>query len=194
MAAFQIVAVGTSLGGFRALQTLLGGLPKDFPLPVAIVQHRSHEESEILAPMLSTNTVLPVIEVEDKEEIQAGHVYLCPPNYHLLVEDGHFALSTDAPVMYARPSIDVLFESAAESMGEGVVGVLMTGMSRDGAAGLTRIKECGGIAIVQDPESAEGQMMPRAAISSVAVDRVLPLQEIAPFLVELCASEAQPRI
>jgi two-component system chemotaxis response regulator CheB len=187
--AFQLVAVGTSLGGFTALKTLLGALPKDFPLPVAVVQHRSHEESEVFAPLLSQETELTVLEVEDKQEIQGGHVYVCPPNYHLLIDERHFALSTDAPVMYARPSIDVLFESAAENFGDSVVGVLLTGMSRDGVAGLNRIKQCGGMVIVQDPESAEGQTMPRAAISAVAVDKVLPLQEIAPFLVELCAGE-----
>jgi two-component system, chemotaxis family, protein-glutamate methylesterase/glutaminase len=187
--AFQLVAVGTSLGGFTALKTVLGALPKDFPLPVAVVQHRSHEESEVFAPLLSQETELTVLEVEDKQEIQGGHVYVCPPNYHLLIDERHFALSTDAPVMYARPSIDVLFESAAENYGDSVVGVLLTGMSRDGVAGLNRIKQCGGMVIVQDPESAEGQTMPRAAISAVTVDKVLPLQEIAPFLVELCAGE-----
>jgi two-component system chemotaxis response regulator CheB len=158
-------------------------------VPVAVVQHRSSEESEVFTPLLSQETALTVIEVEDKEEIQGGHVYVCPPNYHLLVDGGHFALSTDAPVQYARPSIDVLFESAAESMGEGVVGVLLTGMGRDGTEGLKKIKQRGGIAIVQDPDSAEGQPMPRAAISSVAVDKILPLPQIAPFLVELCAGE-----
>ena len=183
------MAVGTSLGGFNALKTLLGGLSKDFPLPVAVVQHRSYEESEVFAPLLASHMQLPVIEVEDKQEIREGHIYVCPSNYHLLVDRGHFALSTDAPVAYARPSIDVLFESAADVYGRGVVGVLLTGMNRDGAAGLKRIKECGGFTIVQDPETAEGQMMPRAAIESLQVDRILPLNEIAPFLVELCAGQ-----
>lgn len=184
---YQIVAVGTSRGGFQALTVLLGGLPNDFPLPVAVVQHRSHEDSEDLAPLIRSYVRLPVIEVEDKEELKGGHIYVCPSNYHLLVERGYFALSTDAPVTYARPSIDVLFESAADSYGEGVVGVLLTGMGRDGATGLTKIKERGGLAIVQDPKSAESQSMPEAAISSVAVDRVLPLGDIAPFLVDVCA-------
>jgi two-component system chemotaxis response regulator CheB len=185
---FQIVAVGTSLGGFHALATVLGGLPKDFALPIAVVQHR-HEDSDSLASLLGNHVQLPVIEVDDKETIREGHIYICPPNYHLLVEDGHFALSTDAPVLYARPSIDVLFETAAEMFHEGVVGVLLTGMSKDGTAGLNRIKELGGYAIVQDPTAAEGYIMPKAAIDSVAVDRILPLEEIAPFLTTLCAGQ-----
>lgn len=186
---FQIVAVGTSLGGFQALKTLLGGLPKDFPLPVVVVQHRSPEDSEAFAPLMAGHTLLPLVEIEDKEVLLAGHVYMCPSNYHVLVDETHLALSTDAPVSYARPSIDVLFESAAEAFREGTIGVLLTGMSRDGTAGLARIKECGGLAIVQDPATAEGQMMPRTAISSGVADKVLPLSEIAPFLVELCAGE-----
>ena len=183
---FRFIAVGTSLGGFQALRTLLGGLPKDFPLPLAVVQHRSYEDSEAFAPLLAAQIQLPVIEVEDKEEIKEGHVYVSPSNYHLMVDGHHFALSTEAPVLHARPSIDILFESAAESFRDGVIGVLLTGMSRDGTAGLKRIKEYGGYAVVQDPAAAEGQVMPQAAISSVAIDKVLPLEEIAPFLTALC--------
>src|SRR5207253_6034672 len=126
--------------------------------------------SEAFAPLLADQTHLPVIEVEDKEEIKEGHVYVCPSNYHLMVDGNHFALSTDAPVLHARPSIDILFESAAESFHDGVIGVLLTGMSKDGTAGLKRIKEYGGYAIVQDPAAAEGHLMPQAAISSVAID------------------------
>ncbi len=186
---FQIVAVGTSLGGFEALKTLLGGLSKDFPLAVVVVQHRSHEDSEALAPLLANHTALPVIEIEDKQELLGGQIFVCPSNYHVLVEGTHLALSTDAPVSYARPSVDVLFESAAETFHDGVIGVLLTGMSRDGTAGLRKIKEYGGMAVVQDPATAEGQMMPRTAISSVSVDKVLPLHEIAAFLVEACAGQ-----
>ena len=188
MKPFRIVTVGTSLGGFEALAVVLSGLPKSFPVPVAVVQHRSVEDSEGIVPLLSSRTDLKVEEVEDKTEFKTGHVYVGPPNYHLLVEVNHFSLSTDPPVMFARPSIDVLFESAADSYQNGVVAVLLTGMSRDGSAGAARIKECGGVVVVQDPKSAEGSMMPAAAMSSVAVDKVLPLPEIAPYLVELCAN------
>jgi two-component system, chemotaxis family, protein-glutamate methylesterase/glutaminase len=185
----QIVAVGTSLGGFEALRTVLGALPPDFPSAVAVVQHRSGEDSDGMLALLAPHITLPIVEVEDKDQIVPGYVYLSPANYHLIAERGYFSLSADQPVLYARPSIDVLFESAAESFGERTIGVLLTGMSRDGTAGLARIKERGGVAIVQDPASAEGHTMPQSAIASVAVDRVLPLAEIAPFLVELCAGQ-----
>lgn len=185
----SMVAVGTSLGGFEALKTVLGGLPPAFPAAVTVVQHRSGEDSEGLIPLLAPYVALPLVEVEDKDEIRGGYIYLSPANYHLVVERGYFSLSTDSPVMYARPSIDVLFETAADSFGEGLVGVLLTGMSRDGSAGLAKIKERGGFAVVQDPATAEGSAMPEFAIGSVAVDKVLPLAEIAPFLVELCAGQ-----
>jgi two-component system chemotaxis response regulator CheB len=189
MTPFEMVAVGTSLGGFEALKEVLGNLPQDFPAPIAIVQHRSSEDSETLLRLLAAHTRLPIFEVEDKDDIVSGCVYLSPANYHLIVERGRFALSADGPVMYARPSIDVLFESVADAFGPRAIGVLLTGMSRDGTAGLLRIKERGGVVVVQDPASADGPTMPRSAIASVAVDRVLPLQEIAPFLVELCVPQ-----
>jgi two-component system chemotaxis response regulator CheB len=191
MTLFEMVAVGTSLGGFEALKEVLGNLPEDFPAPIAIVQHRSGEDSGGMIRLLAAHTRLPVFEVEDKDEIVSGCVYLSPANYHLIVERGRFALSADQPVMYARPSIDVLFESVADSFGPRAIGVLLTGMSRDGTAGLLRIKERGGLAVVQDPVSAEGPTMPSSAIASVAVDRILPLRDIAPFLVELCVPQGR---
>jgi two-component system chemotaxis response regulator CheB len=171
------------------LKTVLGGLPEDFPATVAVVQHRSGEDSEGMLRLMEPYVRLPLVEVEDKDQIVGGHVFLSPANYHLVAESGYFSLSADSPVMNARPSIDVLFESVAETFGQRAIGVLLTGMSRDGTAGLARIKERGGFAVVQDPESAEGRTMPQSAITSVAVDRVLPLAEIAPFLVELCAGQ-----
>jgi two-component system, chemotaxis family, protein-glutamate methylesterase/glutaminase len=186
--AAQFVAIGTSLGGFQALKTLLGALPKDFPLPVGVIQHRSCEDSEAFAPLLAGQTKLPVIEVDDKMEIKEGYVYVCPSNYHMLVDGRHFALSTDAPVLHARPSIDVFFESVGQTFREGAVGVLLTGMSQDGTIGLARIKECGGVVVVQNPAAAEGRIMPEAAIASVEVDKILLLEEIAPFLKTLCCT------
>ena len=187
--AFRFVAIGTSRGGFDALKILLGALPKDFPLPIGVVQHRSSEDSEGFAPLLANYTQMPVQEVDDKEMISEGHIYVCPSNYHLLIDGNHFALSIDAPILHARPSIDLFFESAAESFHEAVIGVLLTGMSKDGAAGLQTIKEQGGYAIVQDPEAAEGYLMPAAAIAAGPVDKVLLIEDIAPLLKELCAGQ-----
>jgi len=121
--------------------------------------------------------------VEDKDLIAAGRVYLAPPDYHVLVEKGRFALSTDEPVHHARPSIDVLFESAADAYTTGVIGVILTGMSSDGALGAARIKARGGLIVIQDPDTAEGKVMPRAAMAQCDAHHLLALAEIGPFLV-----------
>ncbi|MCK6587987.1 MAG: chemotaxis protein CheB [Polyangiaceae bacterium] len=178
----EIVVVGTSLGGLAALEILLSGLPREFPLPIAIVQHRGVESDDTLILLLQVHSALPVLEPDDKDPIEGGRVYIAPAGYHLLVDRGSFALSTDGKVCYARPSIDVLFDSAAESYKSGVIGVVLTGASRDGSEGLARIKERGGFAVVQDPKGAEAPTMPEAAIARVKVDRILPLPEIAPLL------------
>ena len=187
----RIVVMGASLGGLRALETVLAGLPQQFPLPVVIVQHRKTDAEETLVALLEQHCGLPVSEAEDKLEICPGQVYLAPGDYHLLVEDGSFALSTEEPVHFARPSIDMLFESAAETCGRGVIGVVLTGTGNDGALGLARIKQRGGLTVVQEPESADSDGMPKAAVAASAVDRVLPLDEIGPFLVETCCSLAE---
>jgi len=186
---FRIVVAGSSLGGFHALKTVLYGLPKDFLLPVVVVQHRSFEDSELFAPLLAAYVSLPVVEIDDKQEIKAGQIFVGPSNYHILFDGNHLALSTEGPVSQARPSIDVLFESAAETFREGVLGVLLTGMTRDGAAGLKRIKECGGFTVVQDPLSVEGRSMPDGTINFAIADKVLPLEEIAAFLVDLSVGQ-----
>lgn len=180
----QLVVVGTSLGGMRALEIVLRGLMPDFPLPIAVVQHRGTDAGaqSQLAMLLQTHCALPVGEAEDKEPIVGGRVYLAPPDYHLLVDDNHFALSTDERVSYARPSIDVLFESAAEVYRRAVVAVLLTGASSDGTRGAKRVRERGGKVVAQDPRTAESPVMPQAAIHAGAVDAVLPLGEIAPYL------------
>ena len=182
---YEMIVVGASLGGFHALEHLLGGLPQDFPLPVAIVQHRSSDSDDLLAILLKRKSNLPVTEAEDKQRIVPGQIYIAPANYHLLVEERHFALSTQSPVEFARPSIDVLFESAADAFRERVVAVLLTGSNKDGAQGMARIKECGGLTLVQDPASAESVRMPEAAIEASEIDRVLPLSEIAGFLIDI---------
>ena len=178
--------IGTSLGGLAALKAVLGGLAADFAVPIAVVQHRHRESDQILGEVLRQSLRLPLTEVEDKDTIEPGHVYLAPPDYHLLVELGHFALSTDEPVLYARPSIDVLFEAAADTYGEHTIGVVLTGANYDGAKGLARIQAAGGRAIVQDPNTAEGRVMPAAAIAAVPQAVVLPLSAIAAYLTLHC--------
>lgn len=183
---FKIVVIGTSLGGLSALKILLVNLPADFPVPIAIVQHRHKEGSNTLKELLQESTSLLIREVEDKDEILPRHIYLAPADYHLLVELGHFALSTDELVSYARPSIDVLFESAADIYTEQVIGVILTGANQDGVQGLKKIKARGGLAIVQEPATAESCVMPQAAISAIAVDWILTLKDIASQMVKLC--------
>lgn len=136
---------------------------------------------------LQQQSLLPVVEAEDKQAIVPGQVYLAPADYHLLVEPGHFALSTEAPVTFARPSIDVLFESAADAYGERVIGVILTGASHDGAQGLAKIVSNGGLAIVQEPSEAV-RTMPEAAIAAVTTAKILPLSEIASLLINFCSS------
>lgn len=183
---YELVVVGASLGGVHALGALLGGLPDDFPAPLAIVQHRSKETDGTLQAVLQRMSALPVCEVVDKQPLNGRCAYVAPADYHLLIDRGSFALSTEGPVLYARPSIDVLFESAADTYGASVVGVILTGASADGAHGLAMIKAAGGLALVQDPTTAECRVMPEAAIAHTGVDRVLPLDDIAPTLMRLC--------
>lgn len=183
--AYEIIVVGTSTGGLKALQILLSGLSAEFPLPIAIVQHRGQDSDSALCEFLSQSSNLPVSEPEDKEPLLRGHAYLAPRDYHMLIENGSFALTTDRPVAYARPSIDVLFESAADEYQERAIGVILTGANQDGTHGLWKIKSRGGLALVEDPASAACREMPQAAIAQTEVDQVLPLQEIAPCLEKL---------
>lgn len=182
---FQIVVVGTSLGGLTAIETMLGGLTADFSLPVVIVQHRSPESRDGLRAILQQHSALKVQEAHDKEAIHPGIVYLAPSDYHLLVERGQFALSTQEAVSYARPSIDVLFEAAADAYGNAVIGVILTGANQDGANGLAKIGRRGGCVLVQDPDSAECAIMPRAAISAIKPDYLVPLTKMAALLMTL---------
>lgn len=182
---FEIVVIGASFGGLSALALFLPELAPEFPLPVVIVQHRKKDGDDGLCEYLRRRSRLPLIEPNDKEKLEPGRVYLAPRDYHLLIEKSIFALSTESPVAYARPSIDVLFESAADVYHERAIGVILTGANRDGARGLARIKALGGLAVVQDPLSAESPAMPEAAIKATPVDKILPLPGIAPFLNEL---------
>ncbi|WNZ24397.1 chemotaxis protein CheB [Leptolyngbya sp. NK1-12] len=182
-AAFDLIVIGASLGGLRALEVILSGLQPNCPAAIAIAQHRHRHQDANLAAFLQHESPLPLVEAEDKQAIVAGHIYLAPADYHLLIEPGHFALSTEAPVTYARPSIDVLFESAANAYAKRVIGVILTGASADGAQGLAKIEAYGGLAVVQDPSTAENRTMPNAAIAATRAAKILPLPMIAPFLV-----------
>ena len=186
MTRYELIVIGCSLGGMRALQQILPALPEDFPLPIAVVQHRYKLSSVALPQFLTKSSKLKVVDVEDKQWIKPGTVYMAPADYHLLVEEGMFSLSVDEKVAFSRPSVDVLFESAADAYGDKVIGVILTGANEDGARGAATIKERGGFVIAQDPNTAEAPSMPEAAIAKARVDRVLPLENIGPFLVELC--------
>jgi two-component system, chemotaxis family, protein-glutamate methylesterase/glutaminase len=185
---YELIVIGTSWGGLDALSRLLAGMHDDVHQPIVIAQHRSADSTEDgLARLLRYHTRRLVNDPDDKTALERDHVYTAPPDYHVLVEDGHLALSTDAPVQFARPSIDVLFESAADAYRHRVIGIVLTGANNDGAAGLARIKSFGGVAIVQDPATSIRRAMPDAAIAATVADAVLRLEEIPPFVYGLCA-------
>ncbi|HXI19202.1 MAG TPA: chemotaxis protein CheB [Chloroflexota bacterium] len=183
----RLITIGASLGGFSALKVVLRGLRPEFLVPVAIVQHQGAASASDLPGLLQRYCPLPVREPYDKEPIAPGNVYVAPAGYHLLVENGAFALTTEGPVLYARPSIDVLFESAAKGYGSGVIGVALTSSSEDGVLGLLAIQRRGGLVVVQDPATAEGRVLPDAALAALSPDAVLPPFKIAPYLALLCS-------
>ena len=185
--AFELVAIGASWGGLHAVGEVLAGLPADFVPAVVVAQHRSPDSVQgMLTEALGRRTELPVCEAGDKSPIEPGRVHVAPPDYHLLVEAGHFELTVDAPVSHSRPSIDVLFESVADAYGAKAIGVLLTGASADGAAGLLRLRERGGLTIVQDPEDAERREMPDAALALDAAEQVCGLESIAAVVRGAC--------
>jgi two-component system chemotaxis response regulator CheB len=185
--AYEIIVVGTSWGGLSALRELIIGLPGTLGLPLVVVQHRHRQSDHLLTTLLQDETPLCVCEVEDKAPMMAGNVYVAPPDYHLLVEPGFFSLSMDEPVRFSRPSIDVTFQSAADTYGAHAVGVVLTGANADGAAGLRRIVSRGGLGFVQTPATAESPAMPQAAIDAVPEARVLTIAEIAAQIASLPA-------
>ncbi|MEK3911328.1 chemotaxis protein CheB [Paenibacillus sp. FSL H7-0331] len=182
----EAVVVGVSAGGLKALVTILAYLPADYHLPVIIVQHLLEGSDSFLVDYLNEQVSICVKEAADKEAIRPGYVYVAPPGYHLLIEDERmFSLSMDPKVNYSRPSIDVLFDSAAFVFQEKCLGIVLTGANRDGSEGLRNIKMNGGQAIIQDPATAEYNIMPLAAMSVVKVDHILALDEIGKYLLEL---------
>jgi two-component system chemotaxis response regulator CheB len=177
------VVFGASAGGIEALSLLLAALPAELPAAVMGVLHLPRDRPSLLVEIFAPMCALPVQEAQDKEHIKPGHVYFAPADYHLLVDTGpSLALSVDEPVNFSRPSIDVLFESAADVYRERLLGIVLTGASQDGAAGLAAIHRLGGRTVVQDPASALVPLMPEAARRRSPVDFVLPLEQIADLL------------
>lgn len=182
----ELVVIGASAGGVEALSTLLEALPEDFSPPVAIVIHLPPDRSSSLPELFDRKCARPVKEAEDKEMIESGTVYIAPPDYHLLVEpDRSLSLSRDEPLHYSRPSIDLLFESAALAYRQNVLGIILTGASKDGAAGLKQIRECGGLAWIQRPDEALARTMPEAAIRIAGFNHLLTIKEISEKLSRL---------
>lgn len=189
-----LVVVGASWGGLEALGHLLGGLRPDFSAPIVVVQHRGPAApGGIMRHYLAARCALTVVDAEDKDLLAGGHVYLAPPDYHLLIDDGSLALSLEAPVAYSRPSVDVLFESASECYGPDLVAVVLTGANADGSRGVVEVAAAGGRVLAQDPEEAERPEMPAAAIATAAVHEVLTLSGLAARLNELDAGGSAPR-
>lgn len=179
----RAIVIGCSAGGLSALQVVLGGLAADLAVPVVVCCHTGSSDVGMLCDLLQRHSRLPVLEAIERIGPAGGNVYVAPSGYHLLLErDARFALSADAKVGFSRPSIDVLFASAAEAWGAALVGVVMTGANKDGADGLHRIRAAGGLGIVQQPDDAEVPTMPQAAIDIAGADHVVPLIAIAPLL------------
>jgi two-component system, chemotaxis family, protein-glutamate methylesterase/glutaminase len=190
MMSYSVVGIGTSWGGLAALSKLLRDLPANFGLPVIVVQHRGKDSDRLLAELLQDTTDLKVCEVEDKEPLTPGTVHIAPANYHLLVDDGYLSLTLEEPVRFSRPSIDVMFTSAADTYGPRAIGVVLTGANEDGARGLADIVKRGGLALVQNPRTAEIPIMPQAAVKAVPNAEILELDALAPRLIELSHERA----
>lgn len=187
---YDAVVIGVSAGGLAALEKILPKLDETLPVPVLIVQHISPGSDNYMPLHFDRRCRVAVKEAEDKEEPQPGTVYFAPPNYHLLVElERSLALSTEERVNYSRPSIDVLFETAAEAFRERLIGIILTGANNDGARGLAKIKRFGGLTVVQSPETAEADAMPLAALEAVEADHVIPLSDIGYFINSLLTGE-----
>ncbi|WP_303828639.1 chemotaxis protein CheB [Asticcacaulis taihuensis] len=184
-AAPQAVVIGVSAGGLNALSAILPQLPADYPLPVMIVIHLPPDRNSVVAELFDEKCALTVREAEDKEDILPGHVYFAPPDYHLLVEADHrLSLSSEEPVLFSRPSVDVLFETAADVYGEGLIGVILTGANPDGAAGLKAVMTAGGRGLVQRPDLSYASAMPEAALEFSPQAEALSLEQIAEKLRE----------
>jgi len=182
----RLIAIGGSAGGVAALGSILPALPADFGLPVVVVLHQPPARNSLLADLFGRKCRLPVVEAFDKAPVEPGRIYFSPPDYHLMIEnDLTFCLSVDGPVNFSRPSIDVLLESAAASIGENVLAIILTGTNADGARGMKAVRAAGGLGWVQSPDGAQSPTMPRAAIELGGADAILGLEEIAQALCRL---------
>lgn len=183
---YEAIVIGVSSGGMNALKYLFSTLPSDFRIPIIIVQHVSARSNNEWIKLLNDNSNLSIKEADEKEKIEAGKVYIAPANYHLLIEkDKTFSLTIDEKVNFARPAIDVLFESAAEAYKKKLIGIVLTGSNNDGAKGIKRIKDFGGLAIIQDPKTAESPTMPASAIAISNPDYILSLEKIVQLLLQI---------
>jgi len=183
---YEAIVIGVSSGGMNALKFLFSALPVNFSIPIIIVQHIGPHSDSQWIKLLNNYSKLSIKEADEKEKIEHGKVYIAPPNYHLLIEkDKTFSFTIDERVNYSRPSIDVLFESAAEVYKNKLIGVILTGSSSDGTAGLKKIKEYGGLTIAQDPKTAESSYMPASAIAGVQMDYILTLEHIIELLIKI---------
>jgi two-component system chemotaxis response regulator CheB len=192
-ARYDIAVIGTSWGGLAALRELVSCLPEDLPMPVVVIQHRHKHSDSALPQLLQDKTPLRVCEVEDKMPMEPGCVFVAPADYHLLVEPEHFTLSVEEPIRYSRPSIDLTFTSAADVFGAKTIGVVLTGANADGSAGLKRIAERGGAALVQEPVTAESPTMPTAALKAVPTARTLTIDLIGGAIGEMALLPEPPR-
>jgi two-component system chemotaxis response regulator CheB len=182
--------IGTSAGGFHALSTLLENISSDYPIPVVVVQHRAKDSRHLFEQVLQQRCKIEIKQADEKETIKAGIVYIAPPDYHLLIEmDSTFSLSSDSPVQFSRPSIDVCFQSAAQVYKDKLVGIILTGANNDGAAGITTIRRMGGLTIAQDPAEAEYAFMTQASINTDSISHIWSLAVIRDFLEKLARFE-----
>ena len=183
---YEAIVIGVSSGGMNALKIISSSLPVHFNLPIIIVQHLSAHSDSHWIKLLNEKSRLNVKEADEKEKIEKGNIYIAPPNYHLLIEkDKTFSLTIDERVNFARPSIDVLFESAAEAYKNKLIGIVLTGSNSDGTKGIKRIKDCGGLAIIQDPNTADSEYMPKSAIAAIKPDYIVSLEEIVELLIKI---------
>lgn len=183
---YKAIVIGASAGGLFALSTILEKLPFDYPLPIVVAQHRSKDPGDLLEEVLQSKSKIKIKQADEKEKIEGGYVYVAPPDYHLLVESNKtFSLTSDELVRFSRPSIDVLFETAARVYKDTLIGIILTGANNDGASGIEAVKQYGGLTIAQKPDDALFPFMPAASIETKKIKHIWTLSEIQGFLLKI---------